>query len=36
MSKTLSDIRVKIDKIDDKVHDLLMERASLEIGRAHV
>ena len=29
MSKTLSDIRVKIDKIDDKVHDLLMERASL-------
>lgn len=29
MSKTLSDIRVKIDKIDDTVHDLLMERASL-------
>lgn len=29
MSKMLSDIRVKIDKIDDKVHDLLMERASL-------
>lgn len=29
MSKTLSEIRIKIDKIDDKVHDLLMERASL-------
>lgn len=29
MSKTLSDIRVKIDAIDNQVHDLLMERASL-------
>lgn len=27
--ETLSDIRCKIDRIDDKVHDLLMDRASL-------
>ncbi len=27
--KTLSDIRKEIDRIDDKVHDLFMERASL-------
>lgn len=29
MSQTLEEIRRKIDSIDDKVHDLLMERASL-------
>ncbi|MCB1591417.1 MAG: chorismate mutase [Alphaproteobacteria bacterium] len=29
MSKTLNDIRAKIDEIDNTVHDLLMERASL-------
>ena len=29
MSKALNDIRTKIDSIDNQVHDLLMERASL-------
>ncbi len=29
MSQTLEDIRKKIDALDDKIHDLLMERAEL-------
>ncbi len=34
MSKKLEEIRKKIDQIDDNVHDLLMERASLVAGVA--
>lgn len=34
MSKTLSEIRVEIDAIDNQVHDLLMQRASLVAGVA--
>ncbi len=34
MSKKLEEIRQKIDAIDDQVHDLLMERASLVAGVA--
>ncbi|HBR70084.1 MAG TPA: chorismate mutase [Rhodospirillaceae bacterium] len=34
MSKQLEEIRKKIDAIDDAVHDLLMERASLVAGVA--
>ncbi|GJL84588.1 MAG: chorismate mutase [Micavibrio sp.] len=34
MSKKLEEIRKKIDTIDDKVHDLLMERAMLVAGVA--
>lgn len=29
MSKTLNDIRNKIDRLDDQIHDLLMQRAEL-------
>lgn len=32
MSQTLSDIRKKIDALDDRIHDLLMERADLIVG----
>lgn len=34
MSKTLNEIRQKIDAIDNQVHDLLMERAALVSGVA--
>jgi chorismate mutase len=32
MSQTLTEIRKKIDQLDDQIHDLLMERAELIVG----
>lgn len=32
MSETLAEIRKKIDTLDDRIHDLLMERADLIVG----